>query len=74
MMGLAFAQAMFKRRFRGMGTQRLRREERVNNGASIAYDQSEPEIVKRHLKETEGPVSTKSSISPATKNPSDLLV
>src|SRR6201747_1271468 len=54
MMGLAFAQAMFKQKISVADLSPSARDSALNNGASIAYDPSEPDIVKRILKETEG--------------------
>jgi alcohol dehydrogenase len=54
MMGLAFAPAMFKQKISVADLSASARETALNNGASVAYDPSEPEIVKRILKETEG--------------------
>jgi D-arabinose 1-dehydrogenase-like Zn-dependent alcohol dehydrogenase len=52
-MGLAFAQAMFKK-ISVADLSPSARASALNNGASVAYDPSEPEIAKRILKETEG--------------------
>ena len=54
MMGLAFAQAMFKQKISVVDLSPSARESALNNGASVAYDPSEPDVVKRILKETEG--------------------
>src|ERR1700704_4095226 len=54
MMGLAFAQAMFKQKIAVADLSSSARESALNNGASIAYDPSEPDVARRILKETEG--------------------
>src|SRR5258707_152898 len=54
MMGLAFAQVMFKQKISVADLSPSARDSALNNGASVAYDPSEPDIVKRILKETEG--------------------
>jgi alcohol dehydrogenase len=54
MMGLAFAQAMFSQNISVADLSASAREAALNNGASVAYDPSEPEIAKRILKETDG--------------------
>jgi len=54
MMGLAFAQAMFKQNISVADLNPAARETALKNGASAAYDPSEPDIAKRILKETEG--------------------
>lgn len=54
MMGLSFAQAMFKQKISVADLSETARETALKNGASVAYDPSEPDIVKRILKETEG--------------------
>jgi alcohol dehydrogenase len=54
MMGLAFAQAMFKQKISVADLSPSARDSALSNGASVAYDPSEPDIVKRILKETEG--------------------
>ena len=54
MMGLAFAQAMFKQKISVADLSPSARESALNNGASVAYDPSEPDVAKRILKETEG--------------------
>ncbi|MEA2882021.1 MAG: alcohol dehydrogenase, propanol-preferring [Bradyrhizobium sp.] len=54
MMGLAFAQAMFSQKIAVADLSASARDTALNNGASVAYDPSEPDIVKRILKETEG--------------------
>src|SRR5437763_3026250 len=54
MMGLAFAQAMFKQKISVADLSQAAREAALKNGASVAYDPSEPEVAKRIIKETEG--------------------
>jgi alcohol dehydrogenase len=54
MMGLAFAQAMFKQKISVADLSPIARETALKNGASVAYDPTEPDIVKRILKETDG--------------------
>jgi D-arabinose 1-dehydrogenase-like Zn-dependent alcohol dehydrogenase len=54
MMGLAFAQAMFSQKISVADLSASARDTALNNGAAVAYDPSEPDIVKRILKETEG--------------------
>jgi len=54
MMGLSFAPAMFKQKISVADLNASARESALNNGASVAYDPSEPDIAKRILKETEG--------------------
>ncbi|MBN9586683.1 MAG: alcohol dehydrogenase catalytic domain-containing protein [Afipia sp.] len=54
MMGLSFAQAMFKQPISVADLSATARETALKNGASVAYDPSEADIVKRILKETEG--------------------
>lgn len=54
MMGLSFAQAMFKQTISVADLSSTARETALKNGAAVAYDPSEPDIVKRILKETEG--------------------
>src|SRR5271155_1933682 len=54
MMGLAFAQAMFKQPIAVADLSAAARETALKNGAAFAYDPSEPEIVRRIIKETEG--------------------
>jgi D-arabinose 1-dehydrogenase-like Zn-dependent alcohol dehydrogenase len=53
-MGLAFAQAMFAQEISVADLSGAARDSAVKNGAAIAYDPAEPEIVRRILKETEG--------------------
>ena len=54
MMGLAFAQAMFKQKISVADLSPAAREAALKNGAAVAYDPSEADVVKRILKETEG--------------------
>jgi len=54
MMGLSFAKAMFKQKISVADLSPAAREAALNNGASFAYDPSEPDIVKRILTETGG--------------------
>jgi alcohol dehydrogenase len=53
-MGLAFAQAMFKQKISVADLSPAARETALKNGASVAYDPSEPDVIKRMIKETEG--------------------
>jgi D-arabinose 1-dehydrogenase-like Zn-dependent alcohol dehydrogenase len=54
MMGLSFAQAMFKQKISVADLSPAARETALNNGAAVAYDPSEPDVVKRIIKESEG--------------------
>src|SRR4030088_290492 len=54
MMGLAFAEAMFKQDITVADLSAAARETALKNGASAAYDPSESDVVKRMIKETEG--------------------
>ena len=54
MMGLAFAQAMFKQKISVADLSPAARETALKHGASVAYDPTEPDVVKRILKETGG--------------------
>src|SRR5712671_4022838 len=54
MMGLAFAQAMFKQKISVADLNPAARATALRNGADVAYDPSEPELVKRMIRETEG--------------------
>src|ERR1043166_500225 len=54
MMGLSFAQSMFKQKISVADLNPAARETALQNGASFAYDPSEADIVKRIIKETEG--------------------
>ena len=54
MMGLSFAPAMFEQKISVADLSATAREIALKNGASVAYDPSEPDIAKRILKETDG--------------------
>jgi alcohol dehydrogenase len=54
MAGLALAPAMFKQKITVADLSASARETALKNGASVAYDPSEPDIAKRILKETDG--------------------
>ena len=54
MMGLSFAQAMFTQKIAVADLSPAARESALKNGAAVAYDPSEPDVVKRMIKETEG--------------------
>src|SRR5277367_4987602 len=54
MMGLAFAPSMFKQQISVADLNASARETALKNGASVAYDPSEADVVKRIIKETEG--------------------
>ena len=54
MMGLAFAQAMFKQPITVADLSAAARETALKNGAAFAYDPSEPEVNRRIIKETDG--------------------
>ncbi|MGB3044056.1 MAG: alcohol dehydrogenase [Xanthobacteraceae bacterium] len=54
MMGLSFAKAMFKQDIAVADLSPAAREAALKNGASVAYDPSEPDVVKRMLKESGG--------------------
>jgi alcohol dehydrogenase len=54
MMGLSFAQAMFKQPITVADLSPAARETALKNGAASAYDPSEPDVIKRILKETDG--------------------
>jgi alcohol dehydrogenase len=54
MMGLAFAQAMFKQRISVADPSPAAREAALTNGAAIAYDPSETDIARRIVKENDG--------------------
>jgi len=54
MMGLAFAQAMFKQKVTVADLSAAARETALRNGASVAYDPSETEVVRRIMRETDG--------------------
>ncbi len=54
MMGLAFAPSMFKQQISVADLSASARETALKNGASVAYDPSDVDVVKRIIKETEG--------------------
>jgi D-arabinose 1-dehydrogenase-like Zn-dependent alcohol dehydrogenase len=54
MMGLSFAQAMFKQKISVADLSPAAREAALKGGAAVAYDPSEPDIARRIIKETEG--------------------
>ena len=54
MMGLAFAQAMFKQKISVADLSPAARETALKNGAAVAYDPSEADIIKRIIKENDG--------------------
>jgi D-arabinose 1-dehydrogenase-like Zn-dependent alcohol dehydrogenase len=54
MMGLSFAKAMFKQRISVADLSPAARASAVANGADVAYDPAEADIVRRMVKETEG--------------------
>jgi D-arabinose 1-dehydrogenase-like Zn-dependent alcohol dehydrogenase len=54
MTGLSFAQAMFKQKISVADLSPAARESALANGASVAYDPTEADIVKRIVKETDG--------------------
>ncbi|MDU3132660.1 MAG: zinc-binding dehydrogenase, partial [Bradyrhizobium sp.] len=54
MMGLSFAQAMFKQPISVADLSAAARDTALKNGAATAYDPAEPDVIKRILKETEG--------------------
>src|SRR3979490_1162521 len=54
MMGLAFAQAMFKQKISVADLSPAAREAALAHSATTAYDPSEPDVLKRMLRETEG--------------------
>ncbi|MBV9563189.1 MAG: alcohol dehydrogenase catalytic domain-containing protein [Bradyrhizobium sp.] len=54
MMGLSFAQAMFKQNVSVADLNPAARETALENGAAVAYDPTEPEIGRRIVKENEG--------------------
>ena len=54
MMGLSFAQAMFKQPITVADLSAAARDTALKNGAANAYDPSEPDVIKRILKETDG--------------------
>jgi alcohol dehydrogenase len=54
MMGLSFAQAMFKQPIAVADLSAAARDAALKNGASIAYDPAEVDVAKRMIKETDG--------------------
>jgi alcohol dehydrogenase len=54
MMGLSFAKAMFKQNITVADLSPAARETALKNGATAAYDPSEPDVVKRMIKESGG--------------------
>jgi len=54
MMGLSFAQAMFRQPISVADLSAAARDTALQNGAATAYDPAEPDVIKRILKETEG--------------------
>lgn len=54
MMGLSFAKAMFQQPIAVADLSAAARDTALNNGAAVAYDPAEPEVVRRILKETDG--------------------
>jgi alcohol dehydrogenase len=54
MMGLSFAQAMFKQKVSVADLNPAARETALKNGAAVAYDPSETDVVKRIVRETDG--------------------
>jgi alcohol dehydrogenase len=54
MMGLSLAQAMFKQPITVADLSPAARDAALQNGAAFAYDPSEPDVIKRIVKETEG--------------------
>ncbi len=54
MMGLSLAQAMFKQPIAVADLNPAAREAALQNGATVAYDPSEPDVAKRIFKETDG--------------------
>jgi alcohol dehydrogenase len=54
MMGLAFAQAMFKQKISVADLSAAARETALKNGAAVAYDPSEADIARRIVKENDG--------------------
>jgi alcohol dehydrogenase, propanol-preferring len=53
-MGLSFAAAMFKQPITVADLSDAARETALKNGAAVAYDPAEPDVIKRILKETDG--------------------
>src|SRR6201984_1761253 len=54
MMGLSFAQAMFKQPIAVADLSPAARETALKNGAAVAYDPAEPDVARRMLKESDG--------------------
>src|SRR3981189_2121763 len=54
MMGLSFAQAMFRQKISVADLSPAARESALKNGADAAYDPSEADVVKRIIREAEG--------------------
>jgi len=54
MMGLSFAQAMFKQPISVADLNSAARETALKNGAAAAYDPAEADVAKRMIKETDG--------------------
>src|SRR6267143_1485522 len=54
MMGLSFAQAMFKQKISVADLSPAAREAALKNGADVAYDPAEADAARRIIKETEG--------------------
>jgi alcohol dehydrogenase len=54
MMGLAFAQAMFKQKISVADVSPAARETALANGAAVAYDPSEADVARRIVKEHDG--------------------
>ena len=54
MMGLSFAQAMFKQKISVADLSAAARDTALKNGAAVAYDPAEVDVAKRMIKETEG--------------------
>src|ERR1700726_5178742 len=54
MMGLAFAQAMFGQKISVADLSPAARQAALENGAAVAYDPFEADVVKRMIRETEG--------------------
>jgi alcohol dehydrogenase len=54
MMGLSFAQVMFKQPISVADLSPAARDTALKNGAAVAYDPAEVDVAKRMIKETEG--------------------
>src|ERR1700716_4011303 len=54
MMGLSFAQAMFSQKISVADLSPAARQAALDNGAAVAYDPAEADVVKRMIRETEG--------------------